>query len=135
MGMNAAQIGQRGREPDVKVWDDDWTIIIDTKAYSAYDLPSDHQLRMQTSYVQRYDNVKVFGYIAGGFANTFNHKLRLIVEATGIPGFGISITNWTLLLSLWQGSNKTAEDLLELLRCNREIVAQDVADFYSTAPE
>lgn len=117
-GLDATHVGQRGRVPDVEVSSDNWVGIIDTKAYAAYDLPSDHQLRMQTSYVPKDlsgdSELAFFMYVAGGFAPSINGKLSKVIDATGIPGSGIGIVPWIQLINGYEDSGLDREDLREL---------------------
>lgn len=130
-GLRARQVGQGGRVPDVEVETDDWVGIVDTKAYPAYDLPSDHQLRMQTSYVPAYKgknpDLAFFMYVAGGFAPSFNANLSKIVQATSVPGSGIGIIPWIELIRGYEASSLDHEDLRRLWSAGREITVQDVA--------
>lgn len=136
-GIRSRQVGQAGRVPDVEVLADDWTGIIDTKAYPAYDLPSDHQLRMQTSYVPAYKgkdpDLAFFMYVAGGFAPSFNAKLSLVTQAADVPGSGIGILPWIELIRGYEDSPLDHEGLRELWSIGREITAQDVAGTLSKA--
>lgn len=129
-GLRAQQVGQGGRVPDVEVQADDWVGIVDTKAYSAYDLPSDHQLRMQTSYVPAYKgkdpDLAFFLYVAGGFAPSFNANLSKIVQAVSVPGSGIGIIPWIELIRGYEASSLDHEDLRKLWSAGREITVQDV---------
>lgn len=136
-GLRANHVGQGGRLPDVEVWNEDWLGIVDTKAYAAYDLPSDHQLRMQTSYIPKYRENKAatsslpdlafFMYVAGGFAASFNGKLGLIKTATNMPGSGIGILPWIQLIQGYEASSLTHYGLRELWSVGREITPEDVS--------
>lgn len=129
-GLRARQVGQAGRVPDVEVEADAWVGIVDTKAYPAYDLPSDHQLRMQTSYVPAYKgktpDLAFFMYVAGGFAPSFNANLSKIMQATSVPGSGIGIIPWIELIRGYETSSLDHEDLRRLWSAGREITVQDV---------
>ena len=133
-GLEARHIGQGGAVADVETWSDDWAGIIDTKAYATYDLPHDHQLRMQAKYVPSYAGalegkpLKFFMYISGGFASGFSAKLRSVAATAGISGSGIAIQPWRHLIGSYPDSDLTHDDLLQLWTLNREITAQDVKD-------
>lgn len=135
--LNALQIGQGGKVPDVEVWNDEWMGIIDTKAYSSYGLESDHQLRMQSNYVPRYANgkngspLKFFMYISGGFAPSFNPNLKKIMNATGVPGSGISMNPWLDLILGYPTSSLDHDALLEMWSMGREITSTDVDQYLS----
>lgn len=133
--LNAVQIGQGGKVPDVEVWNEEWLGIIDTKAYSSYGLDSDHQLRMQTNYVPRYaagkhgSPLRFFMYISGGFAPSFNPNLKKIVDATSVPGSGISMNPWLDLILGYPNSSLDHDSLLEMWSMGREITGVDVAQY------
>lgn len=130
-GLEARHVGQSGRVPDIEIFADDWIGIIDTKAYAAYDLPSDHQLRMQTSYVPQYQardsELAFFMYVAGGFAPSINGKLSKVISATEVPGSAIGIVPWIQLINGFEKSGLDREDLRELWSIGREITVNDVA--------
>lgn len=129
-GLQARHVGQGGRVPDVEVATEGWAGIIDTKAYAAYDLPSDHQLRMQTSYVPAYKqkspDLGFFMYVAGGFAPSFNAKLAQVMRETKVSGSGIGILPWIELIRGFENSSMGEEDLLRLWSAGREITVEDV---------
>lgn len=129
--LDAKHVGQHGRVPDVEVRSTNWIGIVDTKAYAAYGLESDHQLRMRTSYIPAYQGLDVplsfFLYIAGGFAPSFTPNLRKISADKGVLGAGIAIQPWLDLILIYPDSGLTHEDLLHLWTLNREITSADVA--------
>lgn len=135
--LNALQIGQGGKVPDVEVWNDEWLGIIDTKAYSSYGLDSDHQLRMQSNYIPRYADgkhgspLKFFMYISGGFAPSFNSNLKKIMNATGVAGSGISMNPWLDLILGYPTSSLDHVTLLEMWSMGREITSSDVDQYLS----
>lgn len=134
-GLGARHVGQTGTVPDVEVWSGDWGGIIDTKAYAAYDLPHDHQLRMHADYVPDYAGgvqgrpLEFFMYVSGGFAPSFNAKLRNVAEKAGTSGSGISIRPWRQLIAGYPESDLTHDDLLEMWSMGREITAADVTGY------
>lgn len=136
-GLGSRHVGQKGTVPDVEVWSEDWGGIIDTKAYAAYDLPHDHQLRMHADYVPDYAAgvlgrpLEFFMYVSGGFAPRFNAKLHNVIEKAGVSGSGISIRPWRQLIAGYPGSGLTHDDLLRLWSSGREVTTADVAEFLS----
>lgn len=134
-GLQARHVGQAGRKPDVEINTGTWAGIIDTKAYPAYDLPSDHQLRMQTSYVPAYKKKKpkleFFMYVSGGFAPRFNTKLSLVTRATQVAGSGIGIVPLIELIKGYEASSLDHEDLRRLWSIGREITVEDVVSALS----
>ena len=91
-----------GREvPDVLLVSDNagFQAIIDTKAYSRYDLPSTHRDRMIYHYLpdlKNYSSSKLpvgfFSYIAGGFSNTIAHPLNEVVRLSQVNGSAMPVT-------------------------------------------
>ncbi|MDO5633532.1 MAG: restriction endonuclease FokI C-terminal domain-containing protein [Micrococcus sp.] len=132
-GLEAQHVGQGGTVPDVEVWSSDWGGIIDTKAYAAYDLPQDHQLRMITNYVPAYADgvhekeMRFFMYIAGGFSRSFNAKLAIVEKRAGTSGSGIAIQAWKHLIRKYPDSALTHEDLVDLWGSGREITVDDIS--------
>lgn len=136
--LDASHVGQQGRVPDVVVKTSNWIGLVDTKAYAAYGLESDHQLRMRTSYIPAYQDADIplafFLYISGGFAPSFTPNLRKIIDDKGVPGAGIAIQPWLDLITIYPDSDLTPEDLLRLWTLNREITAADVAELAGDTP-
>ncbi|HCN40538.1 restriction endonuclease FokI C-terminal domain-containing protein [Rothia sp. (in: high G+C Gram-positive bacteria)] len=138
--LGSKHVGQAGdrRMPDVEVWSDNpqWFGIVDTKAYSRYDLPSDHQLRMQ-GYVEKYRRqlasanqiLNFFMYIAGGFAPSINNRMKTVGDATGIGYCAVNILTWITLIERFSQSSKSGSDLLWLFTLNREVLLADIEQF------
>lgn len=137
-GAEARHVGQGGTVPDVEVWTDNWSAIVDTKAYAAYDLPQDHQLRMITNYVPRYRAgivnrpLAFFLYISGGFASSFNAKVGTVVHRSSCPGSGIAIRQWRKLISEFPASGRTVDELRELFTLGREVTSTDIEQFLTS---
>jgi len=136
-GLQSRHVGQTGTVPDVEVWSEKWGGIIDTKAYAAYSLPHDHQLRMHADYVPDYSGgvngtpLELFMYISGGFDKNFDAKLRNVIDKAGVAGSGIAIRPWRQLIAGYSESNMTHDDLLEMWSLGREIRDSDVAKYLS----
>ena len=91
-----------GREvPDILLVSDNvgFQAIIDTKAYSRYDLPSTHRDRMIYHYlpdIRHYSTSKLplefFSYIAGGFSNTISNPLNEVIRASHVNGSAMPVT-------------------------------------------
>lgn len=91
-----------GREvPDVLLVSDNagFQAIIDTKAYSRYDLPSTHRDRMIYHYLPDIENysssrlpIGFFSYIAGGFSNTIDNPLNEVVRISHVNGSAMPVT-------------------------------------------
>lgn len=90
LGFRVKHVGQvkplnrDGGNPDIIIISDpaEYCGILDAKAYSAYGLDHDHQLRMRVDYVPNVDEhsdgkeVKFFAYVSGDFSNVFTRKLK-----------------------------------------------------------
>lgn len=143
-GLGSKHIGQGDRVssdrrvPDVEVWNKEepsqWFGIIDTKAYKRYDLPSDHQLRME-GYLDKYVSgrfglpLMFFAYIAGGFVPNIAGRMQPIITNKGVAGSAINIHNWVALIQKFASSGRASADLLELFTVNREIKIHDIERF------
>lgn len=143
-GLKSKHIGQGDsassdrRVPDVEVWSEQessgWFGIIDTKAYKRYDLPSDHQLRME-GYLDKYASgryglpLRFFAYIAGGFVPNIAGRMHPIITNKGIAGSAINIHNWVALIQQFAASERAGADLMELFTLNREIKIHDIEQF------
>lgn len=134
-GLGSRHVGQGGTLPDVEVWSEDWGGIIDTKAYAAYDLPHDHQLRMHADYVPDYAGgvdgkpLEFFMYLSGGFAPSFNAKLRNVIDKASVAGSGIAIQPWRQLILGYPDSGLSHGDLLRMWSMGREVTSADVAEY------
>ena len=103
-GFNSTWLGSAasGREvPDVLLVSDcaGFQAIIDTKAYSRYDLPSTHRDKMVYHYLPDINNysssglpIGFFSYIAGGFSNTIANPLNEVVRLSHVNGSAIPVT-------------------------------------------
>ena len=103
-GFDSTWLGSAasGREvPDVLLVSDHagFQAIIDTKAYSRYDLPSTHRDRMIYHYLPDIKNysssslpVGFFSYIAGGFSNNIANPLNEVVRTSHVNGSAMPVT-------------------------------------------
>ncbi|WP_136089934.1 AlwI family type II restriction endonuclease [Auritidibacter ignavus] len=138
-GLNARHVGQSGSVPDVETWSSNWAGIIDTKAYSAYDLPHDHQLRMSASYVPKYSEgingkpLKFFMYLAGGFAPSFESKLRTLSSKTEVPGCGMTFRAWRNLIVKYESGAISQDSLLDLWSSGDTVGTEDIIDLVMTS--
>ena len=87
--------------PDVLLVSDGskFQAVIDTKAYSKYDLPTTQRDRMIYHYlpeINKYSDSNLplgfFSYIAGGFSNTIERPLKEIVRETSVNGSAMPVT-------------------------------------------
>lgn len=91
-----------GREvPDILLVSDSagFQAVIDTKAYSRYDLPTTHRDRMIYHYLPNIKNYSsttfplgFFSYIAGGFSNSIANPVNDIVRNSQVNGSAMPVT-------------------------------------------
>lgn len=127
---------QSGKEvPDVLLVSDNagYQAIIDTKAYSKYDLPTTQRDRMIYHYlpdISAYSKstypTMFFSYIAGGFSNTIATPLRKIVEETGVNGSAMPVANFIKMIELQEKKHYTHEEVGRIFSLNRKIELADL---------
>lgn len=124
--------------------------IIDTKAYSEYELPTIHRDRMIYHYIpdmQKYGDDSLepgfFSYIAGGFSSTIATHIKKIASASGVGGSALAVGDFIRLVEQHAQSHYTHEDLRQIFSLNRKIeladferkerwlVAEDIAEYKS----
>ena len=138
-GLSASRIGQTGAVAGIEIWAETWAGIIDTKAYPAYDLPRSHQLRVSSDRLPGYSGkihgrqLEFFLYLAGGFADSIDEKLRYLIDRSGVPGAAISIRTLKFLVDQYPGA-LGHHDLQVLWSVGREITIQDVMNMTSGQP-
>lgn len=107
-GFETKHIGQGGSEsvPDVILSTDTegYQAIIDTKAYSAYNFPGDHILRMTHRYIPNINEYSfskypllAYCYISGGFSKKAEEKLRKITSESNAKTPGSAFTVQTII--------------------------------------
>lgn len=107
--------------------------IIDTKAYSRYDLPTTHRDRMIYHYlpeIQNYSSsnlpIGFFSYIAGGFSNTIATPLQEIVTASKVNGSAMPVTVFIKMAEKNSNSHYTHNEIKNIFSLNRQIYISDV---------
>ena len=107
--------------------------IIDTKAYSRYDLPATHRDRMIHHYLSEIRNysssnlpIGFFSYIAGGFSNTIATPLKEIVTASSINGSAMPVTVFIKMAEKNSTSPYTHNEIKNIFSLNRQIYISDV---------
>lgn len=125
--FQAYHTGPHGRTPDVEIisHSENFTGIIDNKAYSSYSISNDHHNRMVHNYIETYKQkqppLAFFLYIAGGFGKNIDLQIKKIYQETGIPGAAISINNFITLIGNYTTFGYNHKTLLKLFTKNREI--------------
>ncbi|KOF57667.1 restriction endonuclease AlwI [Clostridium sp. DMHC 10] len=134
-GFQAKHVGPIGLTPDVLILSDEYgyQAIIDNKAYSKYTISNDHHNRMVHNYIENlnlYSNYNVplgfFTYIAGGFGKNINSQIIDIVNATGMSGSVISVSNMIKLVEVYQSRNYTQKNIKDIFSINRQVLLSDI---------
>lgn len=134
-GFEAKHIGPKGLTPDVLLLSDKdgYQAIIDNKAYSRYTISNDHHNRMVYNYIanlNRYSSSEAplafFSYIAGGFGENINSQILGIVNATGVSGSAISVSNMIKLVELNEDNHYTHKKIRDIFSVNRQILLSDL---------
>lgn len=128
-GFNASHVGDKGKHPDVLAKSDQYSGIIDTKAYASYSITNDHKNRMTHNYIpyyqNKYNDLEFFMYIAGGFGSNFDQQILSTSQRSKIDGCGITTNNILKLARKYKDKNWTHDDLNKLFRINRELKSSD----------
>ena len=133
-GFEAKHVGPIGLTPDVLLLSDaeGYQAIIDNKAYSKYTISNDHHNRMVHNYIEnlnRYSSstapLAFFSYIAGGFGKNFDSQVKAVVEATGVNGSGMSVSNMIKLVECYNEKGYTHKNLRDIFSVNRQILLSD----------
>ncbi len=136
-GFEAKHVGPIGLTPDVLLLSDaeGYQAIIDNKAYSKYTISNDHHNRMVHNYIEnlnRYSSstapLAFFSYIAGGFGKNFDSQVKAVVEATGVNGSGMSVSNMIKLVECYNEKGYTHKNLRDIFSVNRQILLNDFYD-------
>ncbi len=140
---NAKHIGPMGLTPDVLLISDSdgYQAVIDNKAYSKYDLPSDHRNRMIHNYIRRINNfsdsefpLAFFTYIAGGFCSNINSKIKIISDESSVNGSAITVLRFIELIKQHRDTPFTHSELRTIFSLNREIRNGDFTKYSSKQP-
>ncbi len=135
-GFEARHVGPIGLTPDVLVLSDEdgYQAILDNKAYHKYTISNDHFNRMVHNYIGNISNygdgdksLAFFSYIAGGFGTNIDKQLKNIVDATGVNGSAVSVSN---MIKLVEQHNKTPyshKRIKEIFSVNRQVLLSDLA--------
>ena len=137
-GFDSTWLGSAasGREvPDVLLVSDNagFQAIIDTKAYSRYDLPSTHRDRMIYHYLPDIENysssrlpVGFFSYIAGGFSNTIAKPLNEIVKIAHVNGSAMPVTVFIKMVENNSIKPYAHDDIKKIFSLNKRIDIGDI---------
>lgn len=137
-GFDSTWLGSAasGREvPDVLLVSDHagFQAIIDTKAYSRYDLPSTHRDRMIYHYLPDIKNysssglpIGFFSYIAGGFSNTIANPLNEIARMSHVNGSAMPVTVFIKMIENNSIKPYSHDDVRKIFSLNKQINLIDI---------
>lgn len=122
--------------PDVLLVADDagYQAIIDTKAYSRYDLDSTQRDRMIYHYIPdiyKYSSSTLpmgfFSYISGGFKPTIAAPLQKITEATSVNGSAMPVANFIKMAEIQAKKPYSQLDICNVFSVNRKVELRDLS--------
>lgn len=134
-GYNAKHVGPIGLTPDVLLLSDSdgYQAILDNKAYHKYTISNDHYNRMVHNYIKKLENysdskhrLAFFSYIAGGFGKNIDKQIQTIVDATGVNGSAMSVTNMIKLVEQHNKIPYSHRKLCDIFSVNRQVLMQDL---------
>lgn len=132
LGFIAEHVGNNALHPDVFVEspDNNFSGIIDTKAYRAYTISNDHMNRMVNNYIPTYqelkDNLSFFMYVADGFGTNINLQVQKVANNSSTNGSVITARNLIRLLQKHMTKTISHEHLQHLFTCNARIELQQI---------
>ena len=107
--------------------------ILDNKAYHKYTISNDHYNRMVHNYIENLANysdsenrLAFFSYIAGGFGKNIDKQIQTIVNATGVNGSAMSVTNMIKLVEQHNKIPYSHRKLCDIFSVNRQVLMQDL---------
>jgi len=103
LGFHSLHVGTSPLNPDVFVESpQNFSGIIDAKAYSTYSISNDHRNRMINNYIPAYQrqnrNLEFFMYVADGFGTNIDNQIQHIANQTRVNGSVIAARNLIRLL-------------------------------------
>lgn len=131
-GFEANHVGSKGKTPDVEIIsiEENYTGIIDNKAYEEYSINNDQYNRMVHNYIKDYKKksppLTFFLYIAAGFGVNIDKQIKKIHDETCICGACISVSNLITLIKRYIEFGYNHKTLLYLFTINREIHLKDI---------
>lgn len=137
-GFHSTWLGssQSGKAvPDVLLVSDEagFQAIIDTKAYSRYDLPTTHRDRMIHHYLPEIKNysssnlpVGFFSYIAGGFSSTIEYPLKEVAKNSLVDGSAMPVAVFIKMIDKNSSSPYSHDAIRKIFSLNRQISISDL---------
>ena len=114
--------------------EDGYQAILDNKAYHKYTISNDHFNRMVHNYIGNISSygdgdksLAFFSYIAGGFGTNIDKQLKNIVDATGVSGSAVSVSNMIKLVEQHNQTPYSHKRIKEIFSVNRQALLSDLA--------
>ncbi|MCM1500274.1 MAG: restriction endonuclease [Clostridium sp.] len=114
--------------------EDGYQAILDNKAYHRYTISNDHFNRMVHNYIENISSygdgdksLAFFSYIAGGFGTNIDKQLKNIVDATGVNGSAVSVSNMIKLVEQHNQTPYSHKRIKEIFSVNRQVLLSDLA--------
>ena len=132
--FNADWVGRKRRYPDILIYFDKNRKkhgLIDTKAYTEYNLPLNHKNLMAHTYIPQLKEIEFedntyhlafFGYVSGGFSSTMKKSFTELLSMTDTPGHYITAKNLLALLEYSFEKPLYSENYIDVFSSNQEIV-------------
>lgn len=134
-GFESKHVGPIGLTPDVLILSDvdGYQAIIDNKAYRKYTISNDHYNRMVHNYIGNIGNysdssqpLAFFSYIAGGFGTNIDKQIKSVVDATGVNGSAMSVSNMIKMVEQHNQQEYSHSDIRKIFGVNRQILISDI---------
>ena len=134
-GFETRHVGPIGLTPDVLMLSDEdgYQAILDNKAYHKYTINNDHYNRMVHNYIENIGNysrldmpLAFFSYIAGGFGSSIDKQLKNIVDATGVNGSAMSVSNVIKMVEQHTDKPYTHQRIRDIFSVNRQVLMSDI---------
>lgn len=134
-GFEAKHVGPIGLTPDVLLLSDSegYQAILDNKAYHKYTINNDHYNRMVYNYIGNIQNysksdkpLAFFSYIAGGFGSNIDKQIKNIVDATGVNGSAMSVSNMIKMVERHESEPYSHARIRDIFSLNRQVLISDI---------
>lgn len=132
LGFHAEHVGNHALHPDIFVESpQNYSGIIDTKAYRTYTINNDHRNRMVNNYIptyqNQYGNVEFFMYVADGFGSNIASQVQNIADRTNVNGSVITARNVIRSLQRYQAT-PIDHNSLRILFANNSVITMSEID-------
>jgi hypothetical protein len=137
-GFASVWVGPKPRHPDLFVYFDKVNKkhgILDTKAYSEYNLPLDHKNKMAHTYIPSFKklifegdeyDLSFFSYVAGGYGTNMHNSFRELTTMTDVRGSYITAFNFLKLLRQHRVKPFSAKEFGLIFGLNKEILDEEI---------